>query len=125
MATGLIAAQASTFLTSLASTYRWIQLHVGQPGPAGTANIAAEFGRVQTTWGTPVLATGDARILSTAVTTFLDAIAAEDYAFYSAWSLQTAGACGFTGIITASAVQVGDDFTFPVGALSAVFVTAT
>ena len=53
MTIGLSKLAAVERLTAWATKYDNIQLHVGDPGANGTANVAAESTRIAVTWGTP------------------------------------------------------------------------
>jgi len=121
MAEGLISAAANTLLTSLSGTYPYIQLHNAAPGAAGTTDVADETDRVLATWGT---ASGGS-ITTTADMTWEGVAATEDYTHFSAWTLASAGTCGFTGTITANPVTSGDDFRIAAGAISATFSIAS
>jgi hypothetical protein len=121
MAVGFAVGTANSILNSLARATAWtppaacyIQLHVGDPGAAGTANVAAETDRVQGTFGSA--ASGGA-ISNTAALTWTAVAGAEDYTHYSAWSASTSGTFLFSGTVTANAVAIGDNFTIPIGDL--------
>jgi len=118
---GLSTTAANALLSSLAATYTWIQLHLGQPGANGTANLAVETTRKQATWAAPSggLLTNSAELLWTAVA------ASEDYAFFTAWTVSSGGTFGFSGTVTADAVTVGNNFRAPVGALDVTLVLAS
>jgi hypothetical protein len=118
MAVGLIPAVAANVWTGVAdlTTYVWIQLHIGDPGAAGTANVAIEADRMQLT-GSPAW-TVSGGLMTNAADVEWEAVAAgEDYTHFSAWTLASGGACGFTGTITALPVTAGDNFRIPAGAL--------
>lgn len=122
MATGLIAAAANTLLTSLGTTYSWVQLHDADPGAAGTANVADETDRVQvTTWGT---SSGGA-MSNTSAVVWTGVAASEDYSHFSVWTASSAGSCGFTGVVTASPVTAGDTFTIGANDLDIAFTVAS
>ena len=121
MATGLAAATANAILDSLCRGVAWtppdavhIQLHVGDPGAAGTANPADETTRVEATFATPATGGG---ISNTAAVSWTSVSAAEDVTHFSAWDAATDGDFQFSGEITANAVMVGDGFSIPVGDL--------
>lgn len=121
MATGLIAAAADELLGVLASNYTWVQLHTGDPGANGTANVADEDTRKQVTWASPSggVLTSDEDLEWEGVP------ASEDFTHFSVWSAETNGTCGFTGEITANAVAPGDTFRIRAGQLSAFFTVAS
>jgi len=117
-ATGWSQARAAAFLASEAAAHRWVQLHTGHPGAAGTANIAVETDRIQVTWGSVTLA-GDGQSVELAWTNdpeWLSVAGSEDYQYISGWSLVTGGVFGWSGALTADAVVIGNDFRIPAGA---------
>lgn len=107
MATSWSATAGNAALTAVMAAYPWIQLHIGAPGSAGTANPAVNTTREQAVWTVP--AGGTAGNSNSIVWT--NVTAAEDYTFFTAWSAITAGTFGFSGTVTAPAVIVGDNFT--------------
>lgn len=121
MATGLITAEANSLLDSLGTTYSWVQLHIGDPGADGTANVAAETDRIQATWSAAASGTKS----NSVAITWTAVAGAEDYTHFSVWTLSAAGACGFTGTVTANAVAIGDTFTIPIGDLDFSFTVAS
>jgi hypothetical protein len=114
-AVGIVNAWLASVLNGTAPTTfsaPYVQLHVGLPGAAGTANIAGESTRQQAT-GTFVISGGSTTnptaINWTSVTT------AETYTNITLWSAATGGTFIASGTITANAVSVGDNFSIPVG----------
>lgn len=119
MATGPAAAIVNAWLASILNgtaptTYSapYVQLHVGSPGANGTSNVAGETTREQAT-GTWTITAGSSTnpvaINWTSVTT------AETYTDVSFWSLATGGTFLGSGTITANAVNIGDNFSIPIG----------
>lgn len=120
MSVGLSATLANAMLAALASGYTWVKLHIGDPGPAGTANSALETARKQATWTTPA-----AGAMETSNALAWTAVAgSEDYTYYSLWSASTAGTFGHSGLVTADAVVAGNNFTVPIGGLDVTFPLA-
>jgi hypothetical protein len=118
MAVGWIQARAAAFLASEAAAHQWVQLHVGDPGAAGTNNLAVETDRLQATWGSVTLAV-DGHSVELAFTVDLEwtsVAGSEDFTHVSGRSLVTGGTVGWTGELTADAVVVGNDFRIPAGA---------
>ena len=122
MAVGMSVTEANKILEALgnatnwtAPTAWWIQLHTADPGAAGTTAIAGNATRKQASFGTAAngLISNDAAITWTAG----EVDTAEDYTHWSAWTLSAAGAFIQSGLMTANAVLVGDQFTIPVGDL--------
>lgn len=132
MATGLSATIADDFLdwlingvampTAPAGTF--IQLHTGDPGAAGTANVAGNATRKDIRAAMP-LASGGAITTDTVLTwTTGEVDTSEDYTHWSAWSASTSGTFLCSGTVSANAVTVGDEFSIPVGDLDLSFSTA-
>lgn len=121
MAVGFAPGTANSILNLLTRAAAWtpppgcyIQLHVGDPGAAGTANPAVETDRVQATFGS---AAAGGAISNTVALSWTGVGGTEDYTHYSAWSASTSGTFLFSGTVTANAVTAGDNFTIPVGDL--------
>lgn len=91
----------------------YMQLHVGDPGEAGTANVATETDRQAVTFGA---ASGGA-IANDAQIQWTSVAGSEDYTFFSLWDASTNGNCLWVGTVTANAVTAGDTFTIAVGDL--------
>ena len=113
MATGLSAAAANAAVDDLTGTYSWVKLHTGDPGAAGTSNAAGNTTRQQATFSA---ASGGATA-NTAAVEWTSVGTAEDYTHFSVWTASSAGSFGWSGTITANAVQVGDTFRIPTGDL--------
>ena len=100
---------------SYANAAVWVQLHLGDPGSAGTSNVAAETDRVQATFGSA--ASGRA-ISNTAVIEWLAVAATETYTWVSLWSASTSGTfLGRDDLSSSAAVTAGDTFRIPIGDL--------
>lgn len=121
MPTGLSTTAANALLTSLSGTYTWVQLHVGQPGAAGTSNVAVETTRHQATWAAPA----GGSVATSVDLSWTNVAGTEDYTHFTVWTLNAAGAFGFSGTITANPVVAGDTFTFVAGSLTASFPLAS
>ena len=114
-ATGVVNAFLASLLNGTApTTYSapYVQLHVGNPGAAGTSNVAGESVRQQAT-GTFTISGGSTTnptaVNWTSVTT------AETYTYVSLWSAASSGTFIASGTITANAVNIGDNFSIPIG----------
>lgn len=91
---------------------RYVKLHTGDPGEAGTANAAGETTRKALTSA----ATSNGVFTSTNDLAWTSVSTAETYSHVSIWDDPTAGNCLWTGALTASKlVAVGDNFTIPAG----------
>lgn len=121
MADGQSVAFANGALDTELANYRWIQLHVGAPGSAGTANVATNNTRQQVTWAAASggAAASSADLLWTNVST------TETYTHWSAWSASTAGNFGLSGAVTGGAVVAGNDFKAATGNVTATYTTAS
>ena len=122
MAVGMSEATANAVLNAYwnqtnitAPTAIWLQLHVGDPGANGTANVAAETTRKDVT---AVFAAASAgAVTSDTAVTWTSVAGTEDFTHWTLWSASSAGTFYWSGTITANAVVAGDTFTFPIGDL--------
>lgn len=120
MATGLSPFVANGWLDALGNSTPfsvgavWIQLHVGDPGVAGTALPAAETSRRQVSFG----AASGASLVSDADVSWVNVSGSQDAEFFSAWSAASGGNFLFSGTIVAGAYTAGDTFTIPSGSLT-------
>lgn len=119
MALGLAPATANAILDALCRSVTWtdpvavfIKLHTADPGAAATTAPAGNTTRVQATFGT---AAAGGTISNTVAVDWTNVSTAEDYSHFSAWDASTAGNFLFSGLITANAVAVGDNFSIPIG----------
>lgn len=111
MSVGLSAAEANAILDAFDGA--WVQLHVGDPGAAGTANVAVETDRQQLS----LAAAAGGAVANDVAMTWVGVSGAEDYTHLTIWTLAAAGVFRASGGMTANAVQVGDTFVIPVGDL--------
>jgi hypothetical protein len=123
VATGIAVAQANAILDALCRSVAYsdpagffLKLHIGDPGAAGTANVAAHTTRVAPTFSA---ASGGA-ITNSAAVTWASMSAAETISHWSAWD--TVGPTGGTflfsdNLTTARTVAIGDTFEIPIGDL--------
>lgn len=127
MAVGLAPATANALLNALgnATNYTadaevWIQLHVGDPGAAGTSNTATETTRKLTSFGA---ASGGSMANDSSVS-WTNISGSQDATHFSAWSASSSGTFRWSGLITANAYVAGDTLTYGVGAFTTSFNTA-
>lgn len=113
MATGWSSTAGNAALTTLVGTYTWAQLHVGDPGTNGTANVAVETDRVQVSWD----AVAAGAVANDTAVQWTSVAGTEDYTHITMWTASSAGTFGFSGTVTANAVTTGDTFTIPIGDL--------
>lgn len=122
MAVGLSPALAAEILDALGNNTAtsilpvsafWIQLHVGDPGAAGTANPAANTTRKQVSYAAASAGTmsSDADVLwSTAEVT-----TTETYTNWSAWTTEPGGTFLCSGTVSDGSVTAGNEFRLPSG----------
>lgn len=121
MAEGFSTAAANAVLDAQVTAYPWFKLHVGAPGPAGTANAA-----VETTRKNPAFAAASSASKASSADAAWTAVAGtEDYTHWTQWSASTAGSFGGSGTVTANAVTTSDSFTIPAGSLVLTVPVAT
>lgn len=131
MTTGLSAALANEILNALGngtapsilpvSTF-WVQLHTGDPGGAGTANVAGNEVRKSASFAA---AAGGGMSNDVVVAwTAGEVDTSEDYTFWSGWTASTAGTFLVSGEATGNMVTVGDRAEIPVGSLDLTFTIA-
>jgi len=114
VAEGWAVARANATLDAELAASRWIQLHVGAPGAAGTSNIAQETTRKQATWG----AANAAAATTSADLTWTNVAADEQYTHWSRWTASTAGTFYGSGVLSADPVAAGNNFTIGAGNLT-------
>jgi hypothetical protein len=126
VAVGLAPGEANKILDALcravnytAPTAFWLQLHVGDPGAAGTANIAGNATRKQVTFGT---AAAGGAISNTAVVAWSagEVDTTESYSHWSVWSASSGGTFIHSGTAT-GVVTAGDQFQLPIGSVDLSF----
>lgn len=90
-----------------------VQLHIGDPGAAGTSNPAAETDRIQLTFGA---AAASGSISTTADAEWTNVAATETYSHVSLWSASTGGTfVGAAALAAPKDVNLGDTFRIPSG----------
>jgi hypothetical protein len=128
MAVGLAPTVANGLLNALvnqtnytAPTVIAVQLHTGDPGAAGTANVgqggAAGTTRKAITTSFPSAAGGAVTNDVEVAWSGAEVDASEDYTHYSVWDTATANSGNFlwSGTVTANPVTSGDQFKILVG----------
>jgi hypothetical protein len=106
--------------TSYANAAVWVQLHVGDPGAAGTSNPAGNTTRQQATFGS--VAAGGA-ISNTVAVAWTAVSTTETYSHCSLWSASTSGTfLGSAALTQSKAVNSGDNFSVPIGDLDLTLV---
>lgn len=120
MTVGLGSNGANVALDALLAAHRWIKLHIGDPGAAGTSNPATETTRQQATWG----AAAGGAAANTVALTWTAIAGSQDATHWSAWTASTAGSFGVSGTITANPYTAGDDYVVAIGAATVSFPLA-
>ena len=122
MAVGASATVVNALLASITNgtafttyTNPYVQLHTGNPGSAGTSNVAGESTRIQMT-GTFIISGGSTT--NPVAVNWTSVSTAETYTDVSLWSLVSGGTFLASGTITANAVAIGDNFSIPIGDLT-------
>ena len=119
MTLGYSPAKARDILDDVVTEYPFIQRHTGDPGPNGTANVSASSARQDSTgkWAASSTLGANSTKATNASITWANESAAEDHAYVTLWSLASGGTFGMSGVITANAVGIGDDFVAGSGAI--------
>lgn len=129
MPVGPSAATANSLLNAIgnATAYSiaqpWIRLHTADPGAAGTTAIAGNDTRKLVSFGV-----GAAGLMSndTAITwTTGEVDTSEDYTHWAIFDASTAGNFIMSGLMTANAVTVSDEFVIPIGDLDLSYTIAS
>lgn len=116
MPTGIAPGEGALAIDAAVAKGTWIQLHVGDPGAAGTANPALNTTREQASFA--AAAGNPATAVTDAVLEWTNVPEDEDYTHFTMWTAAAAGTFTWSGTITANPVQTADAFRFPVGQLS-------
>lgn len=114
--TGIAAAGANTALDAIRTDTPFIQLHTGDPGAAGTANVATETTRKAVTFG----AAAGGSMTNSAQVQWTNIAGSQDATFFTIWNASSAGTFKFSGTITANPYTAGDTYT---AAISAIVLT--
>lgn len=129
MADGLASGIANAILDALVRSVAWsepaaffVQLHIGDPGSAGTSNVATETTRKQPTYSA---ASGGA-ITNDGAVSWASYPAAETISWVSFWSASSGGTFLGKKALTANRTPaIGDTVTLAVGDLDLSLVVAT
>lgn len=121
MATGLASGVANSILDSLCNATSWtapagfyVQLHTGDPGAAGTSNVATETDRVSASMG----AAASGAITNDADIDWTNVAATETITHISFWSASSAGTfLGSDALASSASLSAGGNFTIPAGEL--------
>ncbi len=97
----------------------YLQLHIGNPGTNGTANVATETDRIAINpWTAPGAGAAGYRAMSnTAVEELLNAAADDDVTHVTYWSASSGGTCWFIDALAATIeVLTGNTVSIDIGA---------
>ena len=120
MTLGYAPARARKHLDDLITDAPFAQWHVGDPGAAGTANVAANTTRTDLTGKFAAASTSGATTTkqSNAAISVTNVPASEDYSHVSFWTLASGGAFLGSALVTANALTSGDTLTIPSGGVT-------
>lgn len=121
MATGIAVAGANTALDAIRTDTPFIQLHTGDPGAAGTSNVATETTRKAVTFS----AAGSGTMTNSAQIQWTNIAGSQDATFFTIWNASSAGTFKFSGTITANAYVAGDTYTIAISGLTLDVVEAS
>lgn len=108
----------ATGYTGAASLF--IQLHTGDPGAAGTSNVATNNTRKAIAWN----ASASGVATSNGAISWVSVPATETYTFLSIWDAVTVGNFQCSGTVSGGGVTTGDTFAFPDTAITCTFTKA-
>jgi hypothetical protein len=120
MATGMSVYLANSLLnalgnnTAFAVTAPYVQLHIGDPAAAGTANPATETTRKAVSFA----GAAAGAIASDADVSWTNISGSQDATFFTAWDSLTAGNFLFSGSITGNPYTAGDTYTMTAGSFT-------
>lgn len=118
--TGIAAAGANTALDAIRTDTPFVQLHVGDPGAAGTANVATETTRKAVTFS----AASGGVMSNSAQVQWTNIAGSQDATFFTIWNASSAGTFKFSGTIVANPYTAGDTYTAAIAALVLTIVVA-
>ena len=121
MPTGIAPAGANTALDAIRTDTPFIQLHIGDPGAAGTANLATETTRKAVTFG----AAAGGVMSNTAQVQWTGIAGSQDATHFSIHNAASAGTFKFSGTITANPYTAGDTYTAAIGAITLTIAVAS
>lgn len=119
MATGIAPLQANTALDAIRTDGPYVQLHIGDPGSAGTANKATEVTRKAVTFS----AASGGVMTNSAQVQWTSIAGSQDATHFSLWRGTGAATDGtgtfcYSGTITANAYSAGDTYTAAASAIT-------
>jgi hypothetical protein len=120
MATGMSAHLADSLLNALGNntaysvTNVYVQLHIGDPGTAGTADPATETTRKAVSFA----GASAGSIASDADVSWTNISGSQDATHFSCWDALTGGSFLFSGTITGNPYTAGDTYTISSGSFT-------
>ena len=117
MALGLIASEANAIIDGLDGTL--LQLHIGDPGAAGTTAPATETTRQGVTLNAAAAGTAD----NSVALTWTGIAGSQTPTHFSLWSLASGGTFRFSGTLSTAGYTAGNTFQIPIGDLDLTVTT--
>lgn len=114
MATGIAQAKADAAMDAEVTGTVYIQLHVGDPGAAGTSNPAANTTREAVTFASAASGSKASNLLAT----WTSVSTTETYTDFSLWTASSGGTFLWSGTVSNGAVTAGDTFSAASGGLT-------
>lgn len=114
MATGISSSAADAAIDAVVALGTWIQLHTGDPGAAGTSNVATEDTRMEASFA----AASGGSASTDADLTWSAVAATETVTHFSMWTAATSGTFLWSGTVTNGELASGQDFTVESGDLT-------
>ena len=112
MTLGHSAAEANAIVNALDGLF--LQIHVGDPGAAGTANQATETTRKAISLAAAAGGSAD----TDADLEWPTITCSEDPTHFSLWTLASGGTFKYSGLLTSAPYTAGDTFRIAAGALT-------
>ena len=120
MATGVSVSVANTALDGIRTDTPFVQLHVGDPGAAGTANVATETTRKAVTFS----AASGGSMTNSAQVQWTNIAGSQDATHVSIWNAASAGTFKASGVVTANPYTAGDTYTIAASGMTATITGA-
>lgn len=119
---GIAVSVANAALEGIRSATPHVQLHIGEPGAAGTTNKATELTRKPVTFGAPV----GGVMSNTAQVQWTNIAGAQDATHFSIFDSlgDGTGVFKFSGTVAANAYLAGDTYTAAIGAITLTIAVA-
>lgn len=101
----------------------FMQLHLGDPGAAGTANPAVETARQATgTWTIAAVANDAINAINANAISWTSVPASETYEWFTLWTASSGGTFIGAGLVDGGTVVAGSTFTLPASGAKVTFI---